>query len=122
MSLFDSLNAKNFDLFAGKYYTNPQCTSLEEFQEDLLRFKYLKKLFTRYSSNGDLQTRLILNHIIVLYNVFEMDACTAMLFHKIPPTSWEQLVSFLTFLNYIPPKIASEIASDVHISTDLGNI
>ena len=122
MSLFDALNADNFELFAGKYYTNPQCTSIEEFQEDLLKFKYLKKLFTRYNNNDDLQIRLILNHIIILYNVFEADACTAMLYHKMNSASWNALTTFIIFLNYItePPHV--DICIDTFIANELSKI
>jgi len=119
MSLFDTLNADNFEFFAAKYYSNPQCASIEEFKDDLLRFKYLKKLFTRYDTRGDLQARLILNHITILYNVFDMDACTAMLFHKTPMNSWGQLATFLDFLNYLPDM---EIGLDNRIRNELERI
>jgi len=122
MSLFDSLNADNFELFAGKYYNNPQCTSIEEFQEDLLKFKYLKKLFTRYNNNDDLQVRLILNHIIVLYNVFDREACTAMLYHKINNTSWDALTTFVIFLNYIQYPPNETILIDEFITNELSKI
>ena len=68
--LFDELTNKNFKLFAAQQYSNPECTDVEEFKNDLSRFKYLKRLLTRYEEHGELQERLILNHIIVLYNVF----------------------------------------------------
>jgi hypothetical protein len=120
MSLFDSLNAANFTLFAAKYYNNPQCTSTDEFKEDLLRFKYLKKLLTRYHNNNDLQIRLILNHIIVIYNIFEMDAATALLFHKVPSYNWPALVSILKFLNYMPKEM--DLVSDEFIKAELEKI
>ena len=74
MHLFDELNEENFVLFASRNYNNPQCTSIDEFNDDLLRFKYLKRLFKRYIKDGDLQERLILNHLVVLYNVFGITA------------------------------------------------
>ena len=70
MKIFDELTDKNFKLFAAQQYNNPECTDVEEFKNDLSRFKYLKRLLTRYEEHGELQERLILNHIIVLYNVF----------------------------------------------------
>ena len=70
MQLFDELNNDNFLLYASKHYNNKQCTEVEEFYEDLNRFKYLKRLLRRYDSNGELQERLILNHLILLFNVF----------------------------------------------------
>jgi hypothetical protein len=123
MSLFDSLDASNFELFAGKYYNNPQCTSIEEFREDLLRFKYLKKLFTRYNKNpDDLQIRLILNHIIVLYNVFDVESCTAMLFHKVSSSSWPVLVTFISFLNYMPYIPNVDVEEDEYLKNELSKI
>lgn len=122
MSLFDNLNSDNFELFAGKYYNNPQCSSIEEFREDLLRFKYLKKLFTRYNIKDDLQVRLILNHIIVLYNVFDHEACTAMLFHKVNDKSWDALSTFIMFLNYMNEPPLSSITIDSNIKDELGKI
>lgn len=83
------------------HYDNPQCHSVAEFEEDLKRFLYLKKLFTRYKQNGELRERLILNHIIVLYNVFG-DAATSMLFYKIEEKYWAPLITFLVYLNRMP--------------------
>jgi len=76
------LNEKNFVVYCMHNYDNPQCHSIEEFDEDLKRFLYLKKLLSRYKKNGDLKERLILNHLVVLYNVFG-DATLNMLFYKI---------------------------------------
>jgi len=85
-------------------YDNPQCYSIDEFENDLKRFLYLKKLFTRYTVNGELRERLILNHIIVLYNVFG-DTATRMLFFKIEQKHWNVLATFLTYLERLPKKI-----------------
>lgn len=101
MKIFDELNEDNWSLFASHYYKNVQCTSVEEFYDDLQRFKYLKRLFKRYSNNGDLQERLILNHIIVLANVFGIKATNRMLFYKIEEQHYPALKTFLVFLNYI---------------------
>jgi len=81
-SLFDELNEDNFILFASRHYDNPQCLSVDEFYNDVQRFKYLKRLFRRYTQNSDLQERLILNHLVVLYNVFGIRAANRMMFYK----------------------------------------
>jgi hypothetical protein len=86
-------------------YDNPQCHSVVEFEEDMKRFLYLKKLFTRYSQNGELRERLILNHIIVLYNIFG-DAATTMLFYKLEEKYWRSLVTFLVYLDRMPEEIS----------------
>ena len=85
-------------------YDNPQCVNVKEFESDIKRFKFLDKLFVRYNENNILRERLILNHIIILYNVFGINA-TLMLFHKINPSYWGQLITFLLYLNYMPEKI-----------------
>ena len=83
MKIFDELNNKNFRLFAANNYNNPECTDVEEFKQDINRFKYLKRLLTRYDEHGELQERLILNHLIVLYNVFGIEAGHKMVMYKI---------------------------------------
>jgi len=88
------LNEKTFLLFAMHHYGNTQCSTLEEFDADLKIFLYIKKLLSRYKSNGDLKDRLILNHIIVLYNLFG-NATTRMLFYKIDKVHWNVLITFL---------------------------
>jgi hypothetical protein len=85
-------------------YSNVQCYTLDEFEEDLKRFLYLKKLFSRYKTSGELKERLILNHIIVLYNLFD-DVATSMLFYKIDKEHWNSLITFLIFLNRMPESI-----------------
>ena len=73
MKLFEKLTDENFTMFAMQCYDNPQCTSMEEFMEDLRRFRYLKRLLRRYYKNGELRERLILNHLIVIFNIFGFD-------------------------------------------------
>ena len=113
----ERLNESNFLLYAMKHYDNPQCQLIEEFEEDLKKFLYLKKLLARYSRDNELKERLILNHIIILYNLFN-DAATNMLFYKIDEEYWPILVTFLTYLNRMPDTVpnysivASEIALD----------
>ena len=103
--LQDKLSENNFLLYAMHHYDNPQCHSLEEFEEDLKKFLYLKKLLSRYKKDGELRERLILNHIIVLYNVFG-DAATNMLFYKIDSECWNTLVTFLVYLERMPETVA----------------
>ena len=102
--MVEKLNENNFLLFAMNHYDNPQCHSLEEFDEDLKKFLYLKKLITRYKKDNDLKERLILNHIIVLYNVFGTSA-TRMLFYKVDKDYWDVLVTFLIYLGHMPEEI-----------------
>ena len=98
--MIDKLDDSNFILFAAKYYDNPQCFDTLEFQDDLKRFKYLKRLFTRYQETGELKERLIINHLIVLYNVFGPEA-TRMLFFKLEGFH-HYLKPFIVLLGYMP--------------------
>ena len=97
---FDELNEDNFLLFAIKNYDNPQCVTKDDFYEDLKRFKYIKRLFKRYLKTGVLKTHLLLNHIIVVYNIFG-DAGTPLLFYKIEAEYWSPLKSFMVYFNRI---------------------
>lgn len=98
----ERLTEENYILYAVKNYDNPQCTGMREFQEDMARIVYLKRLFRRYRKTGVLRDRLILNHIITLYNVFGMEAATRLLFFKIEPELHDILKTFLVFLEYLP--------------------
>ena len=112
MKLFDRLTSRNFELFASQHYNNPECCDIEEFKEDLTRFKYLKRLLRRYEQYDDLQERLILNHIIVLYNVFGIEAANRMMWFKVEPEHHSMLKTFLIFLNYLPEDAKVEIPLD----------
>ena len=102
MSLFDKLTAKNFSAFALKHYDDPQCEDMEDFQEDLRRFRYLKRLLFRYHESGELRERLLLNHLICLFNVFGYDACMRMLEFKIKNVNyWSSIKTMLLYLEYI---------------------
>ena len=105
MNLFDDLNEKNYLHFAMKFYDNRQCTSIEEFNEDLNKIKYVKRLFNRFLETGELRTNLILNHLIVIYNVFENEAATRMLFFRVEKKFYSILKPFLIFLNRLPEKV-----------------
>jgi hypothetical protein len=100
----EPLSENNFLLHAMHHYDNPQCSNIEEFEDDLKKFVYLKKLIYRYKNVGELRERLILNHIIVLYNIFGEEA-TRMLFYKLEQPLWPQLVTFLVYLNKMPESI-----------------
>ena len=101
MKLFDKLNEDNFLLYAANNYKNPNCVDVEEFYDDLNRFKYIKRLLGRYYNDDDLQERLILNHIVILYNVFGIQAATKMLWYKIDRQYWPVIKPILLYLNYI---------------------
>jgi len=113
MNLFDDLNEKNYLHFAMKFYDNRQCTSVEEFNEDLNKIKYVKRLFNRFLETGELRTNLILNHLIVIYNVFENEAATRMLFFRVEKKFYSILKPFLIFLNRLPEKIKGIDKKDI---------
>ena len=100
----EKLDDTNFMLYAARYYDNPQCYDTLEFYDDLKRFKYIKRLFNIYLETGELRERLILNHIIILYNVFGVIPATRMLFFKLFEYK-ELLKPFLELLNFMPLKI-----------------
>ena len=100
--LFHELNSENFLLFAIKNYENPPAVTREDFDKDLNHFKYIKRLLNRYKSTGELKTHLLLNHFIVLYNIFG-EATTPMLFYKIDEQElWSCLKTFVVFLDKLP--------------------
>ena len=113
MNLFDDLNEKNYLHFAMKYYDNRQCTSIEEFNEDLNKIKYVKRLFNRFLETGELRTNLILNHLIVVYNVFENEAATRMLFFRVEKKFYSILKPFLIFLTRLPEKVRGIDGEDI---------
>ncbi len=98
---FDELNEGNFLLFAIKNYENPQAVTKEDFDKDLNHFKYIKRLLKRYKNTGVLKSHLLLNHFIVLYNIFG-EATTPMLFFKIDEELWPVMKTFIIFLNRFP--------------------
>lgn len=98
------LSEANFELHAVKNYDNPSCSGMAEFQDDMLRFKYLNRLMNKYEETGELRENLILNHLVVLFNLFG-DATAKMLFYKVAESQWTALVPFLIFLNRMPQMI-----------------
>ena len=116
--IFDDLNEKNFLLYAMKEYDNPQCVQVEEFYDDLKKVKYIKRLFNQYLNEGVLKERLLLNHIIVFYNVFPVRSATRILFLKIEEEFWPILKTFLVYLSYMP-EIIDPINGRAIVSDDI---
>ena len=116
MNLFDDLNEKNYVHYAMKYYMNNQCTSVEEFNEDLNKVKYVKRLFNRFLETGELRTNLIMNHLIVIYNVFETEAATRMLFFKVEKRFYSILKPFLLFMERLPKVVKGIDGKDVVVN------
>lgn len=99
------LTEENFIIYALKNYDNPGCKGMEEFLDDLKKFKYIKRLLKKSGNGSNLRERLILNHIITLSNLFGVEPTTKMLFFKMEKKYWQQLKTFLVFLNYMPLKV-----------------
>ena len=116
--IMTELNDDNFLIFAIKNYDNPSCTGMSELEDDLKRFKYLKRLFNRYEKTGDPNERLIINHLILLYNVFG-NATTQMLFFKLEEKYWSNLKTFLVFLDRIPEEVVYSANLPKNIETDV---
>ena len=111
---FDELNDDNYLLFAIKFYNNPHALTKDDFEDDLKRIKYVKRLLKRYKNTGVLKTHLILNHLTVLFNVFD-DAATPLLFYNLEEDLWPPIKSFLIFLNRVseyPKTKVNEIEAD----------
>ena len=98
---FDELNEDNYVLFAIKYYDNPSAVTKEDFLDDLRRFKYIKRLINKYLKNGEVKLHLLLNHIIIVYNVFN-EAATPLLFFKMDKEYWSIIKSIMIFLERYP--------------------
>lgn len=118
---FDELNENNYILFAIKYYENPQSVTMEDFESDLKRIRYVKRLLKRYKNTGELKTHLILNHLIILFNVFN-DAAVPLLFYNLEKELWPSIKSFLLFLNRIPEYPKTQIHEIVEDSECLSQL
>ena len=99
--MYETINADNVVMYAIRHYNNPQSEGEKEFEDDLKRFKYIKRLLRKYHDTGILKERLLLNHLIVLHNVFGTTACVTLLLYKIQEEYWPVLKAFLIFLNSI---------------------
>ena len=120
--MFDTLTKDNIILYAIKHYQNPSCQGMEEFYDDMKRFKYVKRLFRKYKETGELKERLLLNHIIVLNNLFGAEAASTLLFFKIEAEYWSALKSFLEFLNLMPENDLKHVKKDPLVEEKLKNI
>ena len=122
MSDFHKLTLDNIMMFAMKHYDNPSCVDDKEFLDDMKRFKYLKRLFRKYDTSGELKMRLIINHIIILSNVFGVEAATTLLFFKIEKNHWSLLKTFLVYLHFMPENDLKDIATDLKVLKELREI
>ena len=118
---FSSLNESNFIMYAMKHYENPTCTGIDEFHEDLNRVKYVKRLFRKYEKNGILRERLILNHLIILGNVFGPTASSRILFYKTEPELHSYLKTFLVYLNYLPKELENIDLDSIELDQEIIN-
>ena len=119
---FSELTPENINMFAMKHYDNPSCVDESEFLDDLKRFKYLKRLFRKYDTSGELKVRLIVNHIIVLSNVFGVDATTTLLFFKIEVEHWSLLKTFLVYLHFMPENDLVEVPINHNVMSEIGKL
>ena len=118
--MFDNLTDDNFIIYAMKNYSSPNCI-ISEFNDDLKRIKYIKRLIKKYKATSDLKERLILNHIIVLSNVFGAETTSRILFYKMDESDYDVLKTFLLFLNLLPkiiPGIRGRNINTVGIQLD----
>lgn len=122
MKLFDNLTEENFIIYAAKHYYKPNVIDAEEFYDDLKRFMYLKRLFNRYDKTGEVSERLVLNHLIVVFNVFGIKPCLKMLEFQIPEKYWPMLKPYLIFLKSITNNQYVNIEMDKKIIEKLRKI
>ena len=122
MQIFETLDESNFLLYAAKHYYKPNIIDAEEFYDDLKRFMYLKRLFNRYHNTGDLSERLVLNHLIVIFNVFDIKPTLKMLEYHMEDKYWPTLKPFLIFLNHIRNDEYTNIAMDKKVIERLREI
>ena len=118
---FNELNKDNFLLFSIRYYENPTSSTQDEFEEDLKRFKYVKRWLKKYHDSGTINSHLLLNHMIVIFNCWN-DAAIPMFFYKIDSQYWGYLKSFFVFLDRVPLYPAGaldEIEEDINITKEL---
>ena len=113
--MYENITTNNFVMYAIKHYDNPQCEGEKEFHDDMKRFKYIKRLFKKYSLGGQLKERLLLNHIIILRNLFGTEACVTLLLFKTQNEYLSVLKSFLIFLNMIREDELTDIESDNYV-------
>jgi hypothetical protein len=122
VKLFSELNNANFELYAANNYTNSACLDAQEFYDDVAKFKYVVRLLRRYRDTGVIQERLVLNHIITIYNVFNIAAANRMIFYKVDIDLWPALKTFLIYLHYLPENLHKNINIDLTIATKLKDL
>lgn len=122
MRLFDELTNKNFELYAARHYQNHKCLCMEDFEDDISRFKYILRLLRKYKDTREINIRLLLNHIIVVYNVFEIPAANRMMFFRIDDDLHGILKTFLIFLNYLSEDQQKHTTIDLNIAKQLQEI
>ena len=120
--MYEKITNENVIMFAIKHYDNPQCEGEKEFYDDMKRFKYIKRLLRKYKDTNILKERLLLNHIIILNNLFGAEACVTLLLFKIQKEYWGTLKSFLLFLNIIRDDELQNVEEDKTVSDTLGKI
>jgi len=114
---FDDLTNDNILLYAAKAYDKPNCI-MSEFKEDMKRFNYLKRLFKRYRKIGELREQLVLNHLVVICNVFGPEVATRLLFFKMSKDDYSALKTYLLFLSCMPEKVRGIKGHDI-ISSEI---
>ena len=123
---FDDLTNDNILIYAVKAYDKPNCI-MSEFKEDMKRFNYLKRLFKRYRKVGELREQLVLNHLVVICNVFGPEVATRILFFKITKDDFSALKTYLLFLSCMPEKVRGIkghdiISSEIPVDMTIANI
>ena len=120
--MFEKITKDNIMMYAIQHYHNPSCEGMSEFKDDMKRFKYIKRLFRKYKETGILKERLLLNHIIILNNLFGAEASSTLLFFKTEQEHWSTLKEFLEFLNIMPENELIEISTDNTVKQKLMEI
>ena len=120
--MFNEITKDNWLLFAQQNYDNPTLETEIEFYDDIKRFKYLKRLFRKYDVTGEIKIRLILNHLVVLQNVFSAEVAITLLLYKIDEKYWSILKTCLNYLEYLYPHELNSIETDKNIEEMLKNL
>ena len=123
---FDNLDSENIMMYAVKAYDKPNCI-MSEFSEDMKRFNYLKRLFRRYRKHNELRERLVLNHLVVLNNVFGPEVMTRLLFYEMAESDYPQLKTYLLFLSCMPEVVRgikgkNILSSDIEVDIEIANV
>jgi len=123
---FDNLTSDNIMMYAIKAYDKPNCI-MSEFSEDMKRFNYLKRLFRRYRKHNELRERLVLNHLVVLNNVFGPEVMTRLLFYEMAESDYPQLKTYLLFLSCMPEVVRgikgkNILSSDIEVDMEIANV